>query len=147
MFFFFFFCRILVPLFLFQECFPPSTPIVCPPLVWGELAVAPSLSSHRGTPSRPCCPPHYISGVGSNKKVGGIQTGKMSGWGQRPLHMAIRWVWGRVPPEISFYFLVLRDAIRGILGTTAKSLLMSKSFGSNVHVPISKFKCFPPGYC
>ena len=40
------------------------------------------------------------SGVGSNKKVAGIQTGKMSGWGQRPLHMAIRQVWGVLPQKI-----------------------------------------------
>ena len=39
------------------------------------------------------------SGVGSNKKVAGIQTGKMSGWGQRPLHVATKRVWGRAPPE------------------------------------------------
>ena len=42
------------------------------------------------------------NGVGSNKKVGGIQTGKMSGQGQRSLLLTAvptRGVWGHAPTE------------------------------------------------
>ena len=51
---------------------------------------------HLVTPSDKLLAVGYI---GSNKKLGGIQTGKMSGWGQRLLDVATRWVWGCAPPE------------------------------------------------
>ena len=66
---------------------------------------------------------------------------------------------GVLPQKIFEISGVIRDAIRGIFGTIFKELFLCKylpgskvivdvsSRINNVHVPISKFKCFPPDYC